>query len=242
MRYQGSEAYNYDFAERQRALEGREPSFEVLPGGGLDARARRGVSPEFLARAKMALLAAAVFFCVGAARVGISSATVSMLAANSTLRSQVTDAQNLNDELKIERAVLSSNSRIARIATQNYGMSLSSDAVSVKVGEAAAAEQAELAAEAAEVAAAEAAAQAEADAAARIAATAAEVAQLTAADATVAGMDAEATVATAPAAEEPVDAAEEPAVDEAADEAADAASDGEAAQLADESGEAADVA
>lgn len=75
-------------------------------------------------------------------RVAISSATVVALSNNSTLRSEVSDAKNLNDELKIERAVLSSNSRIARIATQNYGMVLSSDALTVEVGEAAAAEQA----------------------------------------------------------------------------------------------------
>ena len=133
MRYQGSEALDMEFAERGAALEreAARPSFEVVPGGGLDARARRGVSAQFLANAKTILKVAAVVLIVGMVRVALTTATVSTLKANSSLRSAVEDAQNLNDDLKIERAVLSSNSRISRIATQNYGMALSSDAVSV---------------------------------------------------------------------------------------------------------------
>ena len=143
MRYQGSEALDMEFAERGAALEreAARPSFEVVPGGGLDARARRGVSAQFLANAKTILKVAAVVLIVGMVRVALTSATVSTLKANSSLRSAVEDAQNLNDDLKIERAVLSSNSRISRIATQNYGMALSSDAVSVDLSADAAASQ-----------------------------------------------------------------------------------------------------
>ena len=142
MRYQGSEALDMEFAERGAALEreAARPSFEVVPGGGLDARARRGVSAQFLANAKT-ILKVAVVLIVGMVRVALTSATVSTLKANSSLRSAVEDAQNLNDDLKIERAVLSSNSRISRIATQNYGMALSSDAVSVDLSADAAASQ-----------------------------------------------------------------------------------------------------
>ena len=143
MRYQGSEALNIDFVEGGEALEeAARPSFQVLPGGGLDARARKGVSAQFIANIRTGIILAAVLIAIGLVRVAISSATVVVLSNNSTLRSEVSDAKNLNDELKIERAVLSSNSRIARIATQNYGMVLSSDALTVEVGEAAAAEQA----------------------------------------------------------------------------------------------------
>lgn len=143
MRYQGSEALNIDFVEGGEALEeAARPSFQVLPGGGLDARARKGVSAQFIANIRTGIILAAVLIAIGLVRVAISSATVVALSNNSTLRSEVSDAKNLNDELKIERAVLSSNSRIARIATQNYGMVLSSDALTVEVGEAAAAEQA----------------------------------------------------------------------------------------------------
>ena len=143
MRYQGSEALDMEFAERGAALEreAARPSFEVVPGGGLDARARRGVSAQFLTNAKTILKVAAVVLIVGMVRVALTSATVSTLKANSSLRSAVEDAQNLNDDLKIERAVLSSNSRISRIATQNYGMALSSDAVSVDLSADAAASQ-----------------------------------------------------------------------------------------------------
>ena len=143
MRYQGSEALNIDFAEGGEALEqAARPSFQVLPGGGLDARARKGVSAQFIANVRTVVVLAAVLIAIGLVRVAISSATVVALSNNSTLRSEVSDAKNLNDDLKIERAVLSSNSRIARIATQNYGMVLSSDAMTVEVGEAAEAEQA----------------------------------------------------------------------------------------------------
>ncbi|WP_444328655.1 hypothetical protein, partial [Paratractidigestivibacter sp.] len=144
MRYQGSEALNMNYAGAGALEErSRETSFEVLPGGGLDARARRGVSHEFVASVCHVLIIAAAIITLGLVRVGLSSAAVSALAANSSLRSEVTDAKNLNDDLKIERAVLSSNSRISRIATQNYGMSLSNDAMTVKVGAAAEAERAE---------------------------------------------------------------------------------------------------
>lgn len=145
MRYQGSEALDMEFAERGAALEreAARPSFEVVPGGGLDARARRGVSAQFLANAKTILKVAAVVLIVGMVRVALTTATVSTLKANSSLRSAVEDAQNLNDDLKIERAVLSSNSRISRIATQNYGMALSSDAVSVDLSADATAQGAE---------------------------------------------------------------------------------------------------
>lgn len=175
MRYQGSEALNIDFVEGGEALEeAARPSFQVLPGGGLDARARKGVSAQFIANIRTGIILAAVLIAIGLVRVAISSATVVALSNNSTLRSEVSDAKNLNDELKIERAVLSSNSRIARIATQNYGMVLSSDALTVEVGEAAAAEQA--ASEQTEQAASEQAEQAAAQTAEQTAAAAAAAA------------------------------------------------------------------
>ncbi len=169
MRYQGSEALYMDYADAGRAFEqeAERPSLEVLTGGGLDARVRRGVSTEFIHKVARALIVTAVFIALGFVRVCVSSATVAALTENSSLRSQVSDAKNLNDDLKIERAVLSSNSRIARIATQNYGMVLSNDAVSVSVGEAAEQEAAEQqAAEASEAARA----QAEADSQSAVAA------------------------------------------------------------------------
>ena len=171
MRYQGSEALDMEYAERRRARQEQQasPSFEVVSGGGLDARARRGVSLQFLTRVAIVCTVAAVALVVGLIRVVLSSATVSVLRSNSSLRSDVSEAQTLNDNLKIERSVLTSSTRISRIATQNYGMVLSSDEVTVYVGDAAQehAEQEAAAAAEAEAAAEQAAAeQAEADAAA----------------------------------------------------------------------------
>lgn len=129
MRYQGSEAYSWTAIDgSEERLEGRShPSFEVVTGGGLDARAREGVSPQFVAKVRLVLVMAAALVCLGMARVALTSATVGVLQSNVELKTQIDEAQTLNDELRIERSVLSSNSRISRIATQNYGMVLSGD-------------------------------------------------------------------------------------------------------------------
>lgn len=135
MRHQGSEAYSMDVAERRRErLEQQAaPSFEVVTGGGLDARARAGVSPTFVARLRAVLVVAAALVALGMVRVGVSAATVSLLSSNSALSSQIEEATTLNDQLSVQRSVLSSNARIARIATQNYGMVLTGDAVTIEV-------------------------------------------------------------------------------------------------------------
>ena len=136
MRYQGSEAYKLDWAERRR--ERREaqsaPSFEVVSGGGLDARARAGVSPQFVARVRAVVLVAAALIVLGI--------TVSLLSANSELSAQVEETQSFNEQLRIQRSALASNSRISRIATQNYGMVLSGDFVAIDLDAEPAAEQA----------------------------------------------------------------------------------------------------
>ena len=68
-----------------------------------------------------------MFLALGACRVALSTATVSTLQANSALRSQIKEAQTLNEDLQVEKSVLSSSSRISRMATQNYGMTLSTN-------------------------------------------------------------------------------------------------------------------
>ncbi len=65
------------------------------------------------------------------ARVAITSATVALLTSNASLSEQISEAQTLNEQLRIERSVLSSNARISRIATQNYGMVLPTESVRV---------------------------------------------------------------------------------------------------------------
>ena len=137
MRYQGSEAYSVRAAERawERPSQNPSPSFEVVSGGGLDARVRQGVSREFLTRVRAVVLIAALFFAVNLARVALSAATVSVLQANSDLTEQIDAAQTLSSSLRIERSVLSSNARISRIATQNYGMVIPGERVTVVLDE-----------------------------------------------------------------------------------------------------------
>ena len=135
MRYQGSEAYSMGAPEaaRPRAQARPRPSFEVVSGGGLDARARRGVSPQFVARVRSVLLVAGLLIAIGIALVALTSATVGVLQANSDLKEEIETAQTLSNDLRIERSVLSSNTRIARIATQNYGMVLSASHATVSL-------------------------------------------------------------------------------------------------------------
>ena len=137
MRYQGSAVANEEYIERGYALPQERPSFEVVSGGGLDARARRGVAPEFLARVKAVVACALVFFALGACRVALTSAAVAALQGNATLKTQITEAKTTNDSLMVERSALSSNARISRIATQNLGMVLSTDTETVTLGAAA---------------------------------------------------------------------------------------------------------
>lgn len=134
MRYQGSAVANEEYIERGYALLQERPSFEVVSGGGLDARARRGVAPEFLARVKAVVACALVFFALGACRVALTSAAVAALQGNATLKTQITEAKTTNDSLMVERSALSSNARISRIATQNLGMVLSTDTETVTIG------------------------------------------------------------------------------------------------------------
>lgn len=123
-------------AERawERTPQEPRPSFEVVPGGGLDARARQGVSPTFLRRFGMVVAVAAFLIAINLVRVAISAATVSVLQTNAELSAQISEAETLSSNLKIERSVLSSNARISRIATQNYGMVLPTQRVSIDLG------------------------------------------------------------------------------------------------------------
>ena len=122
MMYTGSEAYRLDASEGALNQRRARPSFEVVEGAGLDARVRRGVSASVLARIRIVAVVAVILAVIGIARVGVFAAAVSVLSENATMRSDLKEARSTEDELKIERSVLSSSSRIDRIATQNYGM------------------------------------------------------------------------------------------------------------------------
>ena len=121
MRYQGSEAYNMEAPERRARRQERaaRPSFEVVTGGGLDARARQGVLvPVRGVRAPGPS-------CRGAARGarprardphpprpwGFSSRTRPSRARSPRRRPSARTSAS-------SAPVLSSNARISRIATQ----------------------------------------------------------------------------------------------------------------------------
>ena len=122
----GSEAvarttqFEHEYAPEQST----RTSFEVVPGGGLDADARRGVSSQFIQRVKLIAVAAALFLTLGVVRVGISTATVSTLQSNNAIRNEMRATTATNDSLRVSRSLLASTTRIERIATQNYGMTL----------------------------------------------------------------------------------------------------------------------
>lgn len=120
MAYQGA-AYRLDYAERAYGRDARL-EFDVIQGGGVDAEVRRGVSYDFLALARLAAFAIILFVALGAARVIMTTYTVQCLRANVSIRSSIERAESVNSELRVERSVLSSSSRICRIAMQNYGM------------------------------------------------------------------------------------------------------------------------
>ncbi|RRF91292.1 MAG: cell division protein FtsL [Coriobacteriaceae bacterium] len=129
----GSEAYSFYGNAYERPREDPRRSFEVVEGGGLDARVRRGVSTTFWSRFKLVIACALVLAAVGVARVALTAAAVSNMMGSSSLEQKIKTAETTNSDLKIERSVLSSSSRVNAIATQNYGMvpSTSSESMSV---------------------------------------------------------------------------------------------------------------
>ena len=133
----GSEAvarttqFEHEYAPEQSTRS----SFEVVPGGGLDADARRGVSSQFIQRVKLIAVAAALFLTLGVVRIGISTATVSTLQANNVIRKEMRATTATNDSLRVSRSLLASTTRIERIATQNYGMTLETNRPVVDVSD-----------------------------------------------------------------------------------------------------------
>lgn len=144
MTYMGTEAYDLDASRGAFAPQGAR-SFETIEGAGLDARERAGVSRQVLSTLKVLAAVAVIFMVLSAARVGVFTYAATILSQNSTMRSELKEARSLQDDLRVQRSVLSSASRIDRIATQSYGMVLAGDSVKLAVGdtEAAAAAAAE---------------------------------------------------------------------------------------------------
>ncbi len=133
----GSEAVarTTQFEHEYTPEQSTRTSFEVVPGGGLDADARRGVSSQFIQRVKLIAVAAALFLTLGVVRIGISTATVSTLQANNVIRNEMRATTATNDSLRVSRSLLASTTRIERIATQNYGMTLETNRPVVDVSD-----------------------------------------------------------------------------------------------------------
>lgn len=146
MTYMGTEAYDLDASRGAFAPQGAR-SFETIEGAGLDARERAGVSRQVLSTLKVLAVVAAIFMVLSAARVGVFTYAATILSQNSTMRSELKEARSLQDDLRVQRSVLSSASRIDRIATQSYGMVLAGDPVKLAVGDAEAAAAVEAEAE-----------------------------------------------------------------------------------------------
>lgn len=137
MMYQGSEAVRLDYLGEATPRREQRASFEVVEGAGLDHLERRGVSPQFIANLKLAaaVCVALVVLCV--ARIGVYSMAVGTLASNESMRSELKQTVALEDDLRIQRSVLSSTQRIDRIATQSYGMVAANGAEKLSVSDSA---------------------------------------------------------------------------------------------------------
>lgn len=120
--YQGSEAYRLDASQEEVAYQHAAPAFEVIPGRGLDAQVRRGVSEQFISRLIKISACAVIIFAIAFVRMGFFSMAISAGSQTTNLRSQIKEAKSTQDNLTIEQSVLANESRIGRIATQTYGM------------------------------------------------------------------------------------------------------------------------
>lgn len=142
MMYQGSEAVRLDYLGEATPQRAARTSFEVVEGSGLDHLERRGVSSQFVANLKLAAIICATLVVLCVARIGVYSMAVGTLASNETMRTELKQTRALEDDLRIQRSVLSSSQRIDRIATQSYGMVLAGGAEKLSVADASAADDA----------------------------------------------------------------------------------------------------
>ncbi len=127
--------YTYRSAIPQRQTQPQR-NFEVLEGIGLDERVRRGVSASHIRVIKIFMSVLALVLVLGVVRISLATATVTAIETTLDLRSEVADAQAATNELRVENSILSSSTRIERIATQNYGMEQASETVTITLDEA----------------------------------------------------------------------------------------------------------
>lgn len=139
MSYTGSEATRLDVYRGESLQQQRQATLRTVAGEGADARARAGVTSEFLAKYKAFLVVVAIVGVLCVARVGTFALAAGIMADNATMRTQIEESTTLANQLRIQRSVLSSTSRIDRIATQTYGMVTADSAEQMTAGAASAA-------------------------------------------------------------------------------------------------------
>ena len=134
MSYTGSEATRLDVYRGESLQQQRQATLRTVAGEGADARARAGVTSEFLAKYKAFLVVVAIVGVLCVARVGTFALAAGIMADNATMRTQIEESTTLANQLRIQRSVLSSTSRIDRIATQTYGMVAADSAEQMTAG------------------------------------------------------------------------------------------------------------
>lgn len=147
MSYTGSEAARLDVYRGESLQQQRRATLRTVAGEGADAKARAGVSAEFLSKYKAFLVVLAIVGALCVARVGTFAIAANIMADNAAMRTQIEQSTTLANQLRIQRSVLSSTSRIDRIATQTYGMVAAGTVEQMTAGQASA--EAEAAEEAA---------------------------------------------------------------------------------------------
>ena len=122
MKYQDNTAISYEMAAQSAPQTQPSRDFGVVEGRGLDAQARKGVNAEFLSTLRKASIIFLLGVAIGLARITLTTQTASIKTDDMTLRDQIQAAQTLEGELRVEESVLSSNHRIASIASKHFGM------------------------------------------------------------------------------------------------------------------------
>ena len=131
MAYQGNMAYQLDYSQETWEVPVSR-GLSLHEGGGLDARVRREASSVGVL-VRSAILVTLVLALIGAARVALTTQTVSLLSDISATERSVNKALDTRTELQVERSVLSATDRIQRIATENYGMVYASEVDTINI-------------------------------------------------------------------------------------------------------------
>ena len=135
---QPSAAPDLGYTESPELLE--RPRFDVVTGAGRESY--QAASPVFTHVVKVFVVLATLFCVLGAARVGIASATAATLNANAALTSTLENARAESSDLEVMRSVYGSKTRIRELAVEQLGMVESTDTVTIDLSEASAAAQA----------------------------------------------------------------------------------------------------